>query len=84
MSIGIDDPCNGLVQVLLGDMPLVNERHLPPVEPLDGACGLGRAQVAAVMPEKLRALLTLLELGLGRNAIGGFTAIIELWSPNAR
>jgi hypothetical protein len=29
-------------------MPLVNERDLPPVEPLDGAGGLGWPQVAAV------------------------------------
>jgi hypothetical protein len=37
---------DGLVEVLLGDVPLVDEGHLPPVQPLDGAGGLGWPQVA--------------------------------------
>ena len=54
LSIGVDDPCDGLVQALLGNVPLVNERHLSPVQPLDGARGLGRSQVAAIQKVVIR------------------------------
>jgi hypothetical protein len=54
-----------LVQFLLGNMPLVNERHLRPVEPLDGACGLGWPQVAAVTERRDQvAFVRIFELGV--------------------
>ena len=46
--VRVDQGGDGLVEVLLGDVPLIDPRDLPAVEALQGPSGLGRPQVAAV------------------------------------
>jgi len=48
LVVAVYDRRNCLIELVFGDVPLINKRHLPPIQSADRARGLGRAEIEAV------------------------------------